>query len=238
MKLSFEPIARLLVTLYGVFPIFGLPFWIGWLVADGELPEQIASHWGITGQADGFMAPEDFAIAMGIVFGVLWILATWILWTPRLPQLTRWVIVIPLLLIYAGLFSLVVESVLLQRGVTDVTQVQLPTGSLILLFASIPLILGFTLSMPKVAIDDKRIEASIWAIPIFRMPLEEIQSVELVELRARDFGGLGMRFGRGGFAIIPRSGAGIALVGKNGKRVSIRCTNAAEIVEILKNKES
>lgn len=237
MKLSFEPIARLLTTLYAFFPVVGVPVWINWLELDGELPEIIASHWGFTGEPDGFMRPGEFAIAIAIVFAVLWVLTTWLLWTPRLPQLTRWVIVMPLLVIYLGLLNLVIELVLLQRGLTDVSQVQLPTSSLIFLFASIPLILGFTLSMPKVVVADNFVEASIWAIPVYRLKLADVVSIEFVDLRARDYGGLGMRFGRREFAIIPRPGAGVRITSTDGKVVSIRCKNATEIVQAVKNRE-
>lgn len=238
MKLNIESILRLMVTLYGVFPILGLPVWVSWLELDGELPPQIASHWNFSGQPDGFMAPSDFAITMSIVFAVFWLLAVWLLWTKRLPHLTRWVIVVPILVIYVGMLNLVVESILAQRGLADASAAQLPLGSVLFLFISLPLILAFTLSMPKVTISDHRIEASIWAIPIYRVQLDEVSSVEEVQLRARDYGGLGLRFGRHGFAIIPRPGLGVKITNRDGESVAIRCRNALEIVKKAAPKEN
>jgi hypothetical protein len=233
MKLSLHSIARLLVTLYAFSPIFGIPFWIGWLQADGELPPQIASHWGFDGRVDGFMSPSDFGVAMAIIFAVLWLLMTWILWTPRVPDLTRWVVVLPLIFVYLGLLNLVIESVLAQRGLTDVTTVQLPLTPLLVMFAVIPLILGFTLTLPRVKLANGRLEASVWAIPVYRIDREQIQAVELVQLRARDYGGLGLRFGKHGFAVIPRPGVGIKVHHRNGQTIAIRCDNANALVEQL-----
>ena len=238
MKLNIESILRLLVTLYGVFPILGLPFWVSWLELDGELPPLIATHWGFSGQPDGFMSPGEFAIAMSIVFAVFWLLTVWLLWTKRLPELTRWIIVAPILVIYIGMLNLVIESVMAQRGLSDVSGVQLPLGSLLFFMFSLPLILGFTLSMPKVTISSQKIEASIWAVPVYRVALADVVNVKEVQLRARDYGGLGLRFGRHGFAIIPRPGSGVKISTKDGKSVSIRCRNAAEIVQQATTKES
>lgn len=238
MKLSLSSIARLLVVLYSLSPIFGIPLWISWLQLDGELPPLIASHWGFDGVADGFMTPDTYGWSIAAVLGLLWLLMVWLLWTRRLPNLTRWVVVAPLLLVYLGLVNLVIDSVLMQRGLTDVSAVQVPFGSLVLLFIALPLILAFTLWMPKVSIREGRLEAATWAIPIYRVSLSEVTSIEPVQLRARDFGGLGFRFGRGGFAIIPRPGQGVRITHESGLRVSVRCDNASQIIESFQKRES
>lgn len=238
MKLDFERIARLLVSLYSFFPALGIPLWVSWLELDGELPSRIATHWGVTGQADGFMSPSVFATTMAIICGFFALLISWLLWTRRLPHLTRWVIVVPILAIYLGVLNLVIESVLAHRGIEDPSQVSLSATAFIWLFAAIPLILGFTLSMPRVAVVENRVDVTVWAILIYRISLDDVQSIEEVHLRARDYGGLGLRFGKDGFAIIPRPGVGVRITAKDGKRVLVRCSNAAEISKSLDGRES
>lgn len=236
MNFSLSAALRLLLTLYMASPIVGIPLWISWLALDGELPSLIATHWGFNGRADGFMEPGAFATSMALVFGILWALTVWMLWSKRLPNYTRWVVVAPIVLIYLAMLNLVIESVLIQRGLTDVTEVRLPLLPLVVLFASIPLILVFTLSKPKVEVRDGHLSASVWAVPILKEPVEQISTAEVVQLRARDYGGLGYRFGRHGFAIIPRPGEGLLLTLSDGKKVAIRCDHASDLAKHLETK--
>jgi hypothetical protein len=237
LKFSIDLAARILLTLYSFTPIVGVPLWISWLQLDGELPALIASHWGLSGEADGFMAPSEFSWWVAGIFGGLWLLTSYLIWTRRLPNLLRWVILTPLLFIYFVLLSLIVNSVALQINVEDVTTVRLPDHYLWLMLAGLAVTLWFALSMPRVAIRSDRLEASIWAIPVYRIELIDIAEAKVVQLRARDYGGLGFRLARAGAAIIPRPGVGVELTSRQGQRTAIRCKNADEIINAINQKE-
>lgn len=237
MRFSADLAARVLLTIYSFVPIFGVPFWISWLQLDGELPALIASHWGLNGEADGFMTPVVFGWWAAGTLGGFWVLIAYLTWTRRLPNLLRWVILAPLLFIYFALLGLFVESIALQINLEDAANVRLPDHYLWLMLVGLTLTLGFAFSMPKVLVRNGRLEASIWAIPVYRIDLSEIAEASVVQLRARDFGGLGIRLGKKGVAIIPRSGIGVQVVSKLQQQTFVRCNNAPDIISAISQRE-
>ena len=61
MLLSFSRINRVFLTPASAALFLG---WVSFLIASGALPDPVAIHWGITGQADGFISRDSYLIVV------------------------------------------------------------------------------------------------------------------------------------------------------------------------------
>ena len=77
--------------------------------------------------------------------------------------------------------------------------------------------------------DDLRVQ--VRGITLLQLSFSELQAVELTQLKARDYGGLGIRYARRTLAFIPTPGDGVLLTTGFGESVAVRSKNA----EILRS---
>lgn len=191
------------------------------LISGNMLPDPMATHWGFTGQADGFASPTANLWLSTSVILLLWALFGWASASKRVPIYMRRIFSFGLLILLTwmlGLFALLTAS---QIGLSDATQAPLPLpwliGGLLVAWA----LVGLLAVKPVLKITNQ-LEVTTLGIPLLRIPLDEIAEVSITKLRARDFGGWGIRFNGKAIAVIPTSGPGIEIVTKLGERVLIR----------------
>ncbi len=65
---------------------------------------------------------------------------------------------------------------------------------------------------------------------------DDIADIEIVQLRARDYGGLGIRYSRGKLAFMPKPGRGLELKLKSGESVVIYSTQPEILQSVVSNK--
>jgi uncharacterized membrane protein YhaH (DUF805 family) len=189
------------------------------LISSGELPDPLAIHWGLSGEPDGFSNPSDFLRGITIAYLVLLLLIAIVSFTVRRrllgPLLFGFLVFFLTLL--AVIFS---SSMLVQVGKrADEVSVSMWVWVLLLL---IPVGLIFALlSTPQVSLgEDLRIQ--LLGVTLLRLRFSELTGVSEIELRARDYGGLGVRYANKTLAFIPRAGKGVLITTNFGESLAIR----------------
>ena len=61
MQLSFLRLNRVFLIPASAALFLG---WVLFLIASGALPDPVAIHWGITGQADGFISRDSYLLVV------------------------------------------------------------------------------------------------------------------------------------------------------------------------------
>jgi hypothetical protein len=91
----------LTATLWLALPLTGLEYWSAW----DELPARMATHFGASGQPNGWMARDtSFAFAMVVTTLVL-VSLTWALTRVRKPDVLAWSLLAMLYVVMGALFS-------------------------------------------------------------------------------------------------------------------------------------
>ncbi len=68
------------------------------------------------------------------------------------------------------------------------------------------------------------------------LDFDDIVGTGIVQLRARDYGGLGIRYSRGKLAFLPKPGRGLELKLKTGESVVIFSTQPEILQSLVRNK--
>lgn len=203
------------------------------LLAQGLLPDPIAIHWGFSGEPDGFADAGSYLLGITATYLALLALLAYFGFGLKRRLLT------PLLFgvvgfLFGFLFLIFSITTLIQVGRTAPESDLAPW--LLVLLLVLPLSLVFlALGSPKVVLADLlRIE--IRGFAVLKLDYAELESVETTQLRARDFGGLGVRYGNRTLAFIPSPGAGVLIKTSFGESVAIRSKNPEILVSALKAK--
>lgn len=197
------------------------------LIASGELPDPIAIHWGFSGQPDGFsdanaylLGVTSFYLAMLFLLSYFGFVLRRRLLQPLLFGLTG--------LMFSFLFLLFSLTVLIQVGAAAEEAVLSPWMILAILAAPLGLA-AFGLRKPQVELG-KQLVVKLGAVPALRLDRANIISAESAELRALDYGGLGIRYARKTLAFIPSGGPGVLVRTNFGESVAIRTDRPEELV--------
>lgn len=206
--------------------------WNYWLISQGLLPEMVAVHWGISGRADGF-APPELQLLMNLSIALaLWLIMLLAISSKKVPIFMRLVFSVGFSIFLLWLLGFLANLTALQIGLSDPQDAPLPIFWLVAGILPLFAMLIVLLSMPKVTISNQLVVSAL-GIPLLKLERSEIAEVNLATLKAREFGGLGLRIGRKGVAIIPSSGAGVEIVTLRGERIYLRHSNPGLLVQLL-----
>lgn len=196
----------------------------------GWLGEQIPAHWSFNLTPDRFVdfGQLIFEVSLLQAFGLVFPLPAMFV-RPRL---------------LAGLLKVAGFGIFLMMQVIAwfVTAVQLSAGEQrfpVLLFLGLlafPILaLVLSLTKPEVSLSD-RLRIKVRGITLFSLDFSEVTSLSEIELRARDFGGLGIRYASKKLAFIPRAGRGVELKLNSGESVAIYSTQPEVLLQAIKTK--
>ncbi len=201
-----------------------LSYQLGWLA------EPIPVHWGPSLAPDRFVSFEQHLIEIAIlqVFALLFL---------GISAFTRRRLLSGLL----GFTGLGV-FLLLQLIAWTTTVIQLSDEqqgfpfNLFLILLAIPMVLVVVvLQVPQVELGE-RIRVKVSGLPMLTLDYDDIADIEIVQLRARDYGGLGIRYSRGKLAFMPKPGRGLELKLKSGESVVIYSTQPEILQSVVSNK--
>ena len=208
--------------------------WALWLGESGQLPNPVATHWGLGGAPDGFSSLEQHlwfgALSFGIS-GLIWIL---LLWYPKIPGMVRLVF-----LSIAGILFLMLALIQfwvlqIQVGLLDATlaRFEIPVP---MIFIPIAVMLFVFLAKPKVRLDNG-LSVVLRGIPMFKTDFASISDVQEDQASWREFGGLGLRVSKGKVAFLPSSGAVVRIETRAGETILVRSDQAAELASQIRDK--
>ncbi len=221
---------RIAVMLAILGPV-GYSLWVLWLDSAGLLPKPLATHWGVSGVADGFAPVGEHLIWANfalILVGGIFVLSALL---PAIhPALRR------ILYVITGYFSLFVYGLMIyivaaQIGVQDASSVRV--GLEVLWFVSPVLLLTpMAVSMPKVSISDK-LRIQLWGLNVLTLEFAEIASISRQEIKPSQFGGWGLRFARGVVAFVPSKGPALEIKTLAGEVILIRSNQVENLMAAL-----
>ena len=196
----------------------------------GLVNEPLPVHWGPDLQPDRFVSFEQHLIELGFIqlFALVFL---------SISAFTKKRLLSGLLGITGiGVFAL------LQLIIWTTTVIQLSDSqqgfpfNLFLILLAIPLLLVvLVLQAPSVEIGEK-LEVKVSGVPLLTLEYSEILDSEIVQLRARDYGGLGIRYSRGRLAFIPKPGRGLELRLRKGESVVVYSTQPEVLQSVVRNK--
>ena len=198
-------------------------------------PDPIAIHWGIGGEPDGFGSLDDqLAIsiltlsAVGLIWSALFYLG-------KIPNSVRILFLVVTGFLWLVLYGIFNYTLLIQLGLEDARESRIGITFFIVLMLIPLMLVPWLLSKPQIALGDK-FRVSYWNIPLFKADFSQIEFAGEAEARARDFGGLGVRYAKKTTAFIPSAGPALELRLKTGERILIRTDNASQLVRELQEK--
>jgi hypothetical protein len=193
------------------------------LLASGALSSQIAIHWGFDGRPDGFSDTNAYSLGVtGAYIALLAMLGFFAFGIKR--RLLKPLLFGVTAFVQFFIFGLITGTTLMQIGIPAEEAVIEPWILIALLAIPIGMV-SLVLGAPKVSLgEDLRVQ--VRGITLLRLDYSELQSVELLELRARDFGGLGIRYARKTLAFVSTPGAGVLMSTTFGESVAVRSNNA------------
>lgn len=194
-----------------------------------RFPDPMAIHWGLTGAPDGFASFESQLVLTTAVLGLVGVLWAGVVFLNRIPRTVKVLFLAIVGSIWLLLFFLFVYTFAIQLDLEDARQANL---SIVLLLATLifPLALvPWVLAKPKIEVGE-RFKLRYWGIPLLNLNYSEILSAGVGSVRARDFGGWGIRFANRTTAFMPSSGLALELHLQAGERILIRSDQAESLV--------
>ncbi|MEY4994825.1 MAG: hypothetical protein RLZ65_674 [Actinomycetota bacterium] len=199
-------------------------------VNQGWMEEPIPVHWAPSLQPDRFVSFEQHLIEISIlqVFALLFL---------GISAFTKKRLLSGLLG-YTG----VGVFLLLQLIAWTTTMIQLSDTqqgfpfNLFLILLAIPMALVVVvLQVPQVELGE-RLRVKLSGVPMLTLDFDDIVGTGIVQLRARDYGGFGIRYSRGKLAFMPKPGRGLELKLKSGESVVIFSTQPEVLQSLVTNK--
>jgi hypothetical protein len=205
--------------------------WVLGLDNAGVLPEILATHWGVTGQADGFSTVTEHLIWSNIALVLASAMFAISALLPKMhPALRRILYVITG---YFGIFiyGLMVYVIVSQIGVEDSSTVRL---GLEVLWFVLPVLLltPMALAMPTITLSDKlRIQLS--GLTIVSLEYGQIASIASQEIKPAQFGGWGLRFAKGIVAFVPSKGPALEITTRDGEVILVRSNQVENLIAAI-----
>ncbi len=205
--------------------------WVLWLSSQGLLPDVIATHWGVTGQADGFASVSDHLIwsNVALVLGSAMVAVSALL--PKIHMAMRRLLLGVTCYFALFIYGLMIYVIAAQIGLSDSSSVRL---GLEILWFIVPVLLltPMMLSMPKVSLSDK-LRIQLWGITFMGLNYQDIAQLQASEVKPSKFGGLGIRFGKGVVAFIPSKGPALEITTKAGEVILVRSNQVENLIAAL-----
>ncbi|HEY7854000.1 MAG TPA: DUF1648 domain-containing protein [Aquiluna sp.] len=210
-------------------------FWLFFSANRSNFPDPMAIHWGLSGEPDGFGSLDGQLLMVSLVLLLVGGLWAGIVYLRRIPGSIRVLFLAITGVIWVLLFVVFGYTFLIQLGLSDAREAQINIVFFIAVL-SLPLVLlPWLMSKPKIELGDQ-LGVYYWRVPILRLSYKEVSSVEVVEARARDFGGWGIRYANRTTAFLPNSGPGVLLNLSGSERVLIRTDDASGIAKGIRKR--
>jgi hypothetical protein len=223
MKLKLSALNRI-VFIPGSIVVFLV--WVNLLIATGALPDPIAIHWGITGQADGFVDRDSYLQVVAPAMIIPWLLQVVFFTTKRRSPLIREFITGILSIIYWMLFLILFFATTTQLSQASADQSTYPLGILGALIILIPIALWFSLAFPSLEMGSELI-VRLRGVKVLSVPMIDVVKVEKSKLSPWNMGGLGIRASGNTLAFMPSKGDGIVFTLRSGEKIAVRSHNTS-----------
>ena len=226
MQLSFSRIHRVFLIPASAALFLG---WLWFLTSSGSLPDPVAIHWGLSGQADGFLARDSYMLVVAPTILIPLVLQVLFYVLQRnLPLIQKFVAVV-LSVIYWMLFVIMFFATISQVGLLDAAQSNFPVLLIAVLLILIPVSLWFSLAFPSIEIGTELV-VRLPGIKVLSVPMKEVLGVETTSMSSWNFGGLGIRVSGKTLAFIPSKGEGVVFSLKTGEKIAVRSKQASEVL--------
>lgn len=205
--------------------------WVWFLIGSGGLPDPVAIHWGLSGQADGFLARDSYllVVAPAILIPLMLQVLFYVL-QKNVPLIRRFVAVV-LSIVYWMLLLIMFFATISQVGLLDAGQSTFPVLLLAVLLILIPVSLWFSLAFPSIEIGTELV-VRLRGIKVLSVPMRDVLGVETVSMSSWNFGGLGIRVSGKTLAFIPSRGEGVVFSLKTGEKIAVRSKQASEVLTL------
>ena len=228
MLLSFSRINRVFLIPASAALFLG---WVSFLIASGALPDPVAIHWGITGQADGFISRDSYLIVVAPAILIPLALQILFHWLQRKSPLIRKFMTAVFSIIYWMLFVIMFSATASQAGSLDSAQSSFPISMIVFLLVLIPMSLWFSLAFPSIEIGNDLV-VRLRGIKVLSIPMKDVQAVETASMNSWNFGGLGIRVSGRTLAFIPSKGEGVVFSLHTGEKIAVRSKQASEVSKL------
>ena len=228
MQLSFSRINSVFLIPASAALFLG---WVSFLIASGALPDPVAIHWGITGQADGFISRDSYLLVVAPAILIPLALQVLFHWLQRKSPLIRKFMTAVFSIIYWMIFAIMASATATQVGSIDASQSSFPVSMIVFLLVLIPLSLWFSLAFPSIEIGNELV-VRLRGITVLRVPTKDVQTVETASMNAWNYGGLGIRVSGKTLAFIPSKGEGVVFSLHTGEKIAVRSKQASEVLKL------
>ena len=205
--------------------------WVWFLISSGGLPDPVAIHWGLSGQADGFVALDSYLLVVVPAILIPWVLQVLFYVLQKNVPLIRKFITAVLSFIYWMLFVIMFSATSSQVGLVDSAQSTFPVSLVAFLLVLIPISLWFSLAFPAVDIGNELV-VRLRGIKVLSVPMKEVIAVETASMSSWNFGGLGIRVSGKTLAFIPSKGEGVVFSLRTGEKIAVRSKQASEVLTL------
>jgi hypothetical protein len=228
MQLSFSRINRILLTPASAIVFLG---WVYFLVSSAALPDPVAIHWGLSGQADGFISRDSYLLVVVPAILIPWMLQVLFYLLQKNVPLIRKFITAVLSIIYWMLFAIMFSATASQVGLFDELQSNFPFFLIAILLILIPISLWFSLAFPSIELGNQLV-VRLRGIKVLSIPMKSVISVETASMSSWNYGGLGIRVSGKTLAFIPSKGEGVVFSLKTGEKIAVRSKQASEVLTL------
>ena len=228
MLLSFSRINRVFLIPASAALFLG---WVYFLIASGALPDPVAIHWGISGQADGFIPRDSYMLVVAPAILIPLALQILFHWLQRKSPLIRKFMTAVFSIIYWMLFVIMFSATASQAGSLDSAQSSFPISMIVFLLVLIPMSLWFSLAFPSIEIGDDLV-VRLRGIKVVSIPMKDVQAIETALMNSWNFRGLGIRVSGRTIAFIPSKGEGVVFSLHTGEKIAIRSKQASEVSKL------
>lgn len=198
------------------------------LASAGLLPDPVAIHWGVSGQADQFLDLNSYLWLVTISFMFYWSGLVALEVSGVKAKLLK-----PLMKsLLVGLFFLILlvvtTTTLLQAGME--TDESLFIGQwFLLVLIPVAIMVWLFSAKPSLRIGEN-LEIRLRGVMVLTVPVGAIESVGPIHIKARDYGGWGLRYASNTLAFIPSSGAAVLIKLDWGEAIAVRMDNPQDFV--------
>jgi hypothetical protein len=225
MQFSFTSLNRFFLTPLSAVAFLG---WVYFLISSSSLPDPVAIHWGISGQADGFVSRDSYMLVVAPAILIPWVLRALLYVLKKKSPLIQKFIGGVLSIIYWMLFVIMLSATATQIGASSAAQSSFPISLIVFLLVLIPFSLWFSLAFPSIELGNDLV-VKLRGVKVLSIPMNEIQDVETTAMTPWNFGGLGLRVSGKTLAFIPSKGEGVVFSLRSGEKVAVRSNQASEV---------
>ena len=198
-------------------------------IAGGLLPARVAIHWGTSGDPDGFADASWFSYVITGLYLILLLILGYLTFS-RKRRLLRQVFFPVVASVSSFLLFVLSGSLFMQVGSSGEGSV-LPVTLILLLTLVLTLgLLTLALAKPSVRLTNN-LQVYLLGIKVLAIEFSSLSGAKEIELRARDFGGLGIRYARGTLAFMPSAGSGVLIATNYGESIAIRSQESKNLAE-------